>query len=105
MQIDREAVNKLLSLNDFQLRIVIKRLLIENGIDWLEFCIPDEHSHSTELAGYVGAHMIFRALFGECPIVSARPSLKYDETIEILRPYIRHGALQVIAEEDIFYLG
>lgn len=33
MQIDREAVNKLLSLNDFQLRIVIKRLLRENGID------------------------------------------------------------------------
>lgn len=33
MQIDRAAVNKLLSLNDFQLRIVIKRLLRENGID------------------------------------------------------------------------
>ena len=32
MQIDREAVNKLLALNDFQLKIVIKRLLRENGI-------------------------------------------------------------------------
>ena len=33
MQLDREAINKLLSLNDIQLRIVISRLLRENGID------------------------------------------------------------------------
>ncbi|MCI5513202.1 MAG: hypothetical protein MR471_03680 [Clostridia bacterium] len=33
MQLDRNAINKLLSLNDFQLKIVISRLLKENGID------------------------------------------------------------------------
>ena len=33
MQLDREAINKLLSLKDFQLKIVITRLLRENGID------------------------------------------------------------------------
>ena len=33
MQLDRNAINKLLSLNDFQLKIVIYRLLKENGID------------------------------------------------------------------------
>lgn len=33
MQIDRAAVEKLLSLNDFQLKLVIRRLLKENGID------------------------------------------------------------------------
>lgn len=33
MQLDRNAINKLLSLNDFQLKVVISRLLKENGID------------------------------------------------------------------------
>ncbi len=33
MQFDREAIDKLLSLNDFQLKIVVTRLLKENGID------------------------------------------------------------------------
>lgn len=33
MQFDRETVDKLLSLNDFQLKIVVTRLLKENGID------------------------------------------------------------------------
>ena len=33
MQLDRNAINKLLSLNDFQLKIVISRLLKENGRD------------------------------------------------------------------------
>lgn len=33
MQFDRSAINKLLSLNDFQLKIVIGRLLRENNIN------------------------------------------------------------------------
>lgn len=33
MQFNRETVDKLLSLNDLQLKIVITRLLKENGID------------------------------------------------------------------------
>lgn len=41
--------------------------LIGAGIERSLFCINDAHSHSTKLAGYVGAHMIYRALFGERP--------------------------------------
>ena len=41
--------------------------LIDSGVDYWMFCINDSHKHSTVLAGYVGASMIYRALFGETP--------------------------------------
>ena len=37
------------------------------GVDKWDMCINDMHKHSTPLAGYVGAHMIYRALFDEVP--------------------------------------
>ena len=45
----------------------INRLISEKGISEWAFCKDDEHKHSTPLAGYVGAHMIYRAIFGEIP--------------------------------------
>lgn len=39
MQIDREALNKLLTLNDRQLKLVITKLAAESGIDPSEFNI------------------------------------------------------------------
>ncbi len=41
--------------------------LIADGVSYNLFCINDQHQHSTPLAGYVGAHMIYRSLFGEVP--------------------------------------
>ena len=43
----------------------IDALISRKGIGVSSFCIDDEHKHSTPLAGYVGAHMIYRAVFGE----------------------------------------
>lgn len=45
----------------------INTLISKKGIDTSKFCIDDMHKHSTPLAGYVGAHMIYRAIFGELP--------------------------------------
>ena len=39
MQINRENLEKLLSLNDFQLKMVINRIATEGGIDPKEFNI------------------------------------------------------------------
>ncbi len=41
--------------------------LISCGIDRSYFCVDDSHNHSTPLAGYVGAHMIYRAVFNKIP--------------------------------------
>ena len=40
---------------------------IDGGASVWDFCIDDSHKHSTQVAGYVGAHMIYRALFGQAP--------------------------------------
>ena len=45
----------------------INTLISKKGIGVSSFCINDEHNHSTPLAGYVGAHMIYRAIFGAVP--------------------------------------
>lgn len=39
MQINRENLEKLLSLNDFQLKMIINRIAAEGGIDPAEFNI------------------------------------------------------------------
>ncbi len=41
--------------------------LIASGVLYDDFCINDYHKHSTPLAGYVGAHMIYRKLFKKTP--------------------------------------
>ncbi len=41
--------------------------LIESGVDRWDLCYDDSYDHSTPLAGYVGAHMIYRTLFQKVP--------------------------------------
>ncbi len=41
--------------------------LIKKGVPDEEFCENDDVRHSKALAGYVGAHMIYRNMFGELP--------------------------------------
>lgn len=41
--------------------------LLAAGVAYDDMCFNDMHAHSTPLAGYVGAHMIYRNLFGELP--------------------------------------
>ena len=43
--------------------------LIEDGVDLWALCINDQHKHSTSLAGYVGALLIYRSMTGEMPPV------------------------------------
>ena len=41
--------------------------LIDGGIDKWVMCVDDHYQHSTVYAGYVGAHMIYRKVFGKIP--------------------------------------
>ena len=50
MQLDRNALEKLLSLNDRQLKNVIQRLATENGIDLSSFPINPSDIQSIRLA-------------------------------------------------------
>ena len=65
--------------------------LIESGIDRWSFCINDEHKHSTELAGLVGAHMIYRAIYGEIPSVDGIYAVNDYNARELLGTYLTDG--------------
>ena len=64
--------------------------LISSGIDETHFCIADSHKHSTPLAGYVGAHMIYRAIFGKIPAEKSYSEVSKSE-ISLLGDYASTG--------------
>ena len=79
--------------------------LIGSGIERSLFCKSDAHSHSTNLAGYVGAHLIYRALFGELPPTEGygTDAIVTPTLIAPLGDYVTKG-LQRIPKDSIKYL-
>ncbi|MBO5305531.1 MAG: hypothetical protein J6B12_02090 [Clostridia bacterium] len=78
--------------------------LIEGGVDLWDMCINDQHKHSTPLAGYVGAHMIYRAIYEEMPLAPMKSTLTQSYIDSILGDYAYVGDSVSIAEEKITYL-
>lgn len=50
MEIKRESIDKLLSLNDWQLKMIIQRLIAESGIDPSQFNIDTNSIESIRRA-------------------------------------------------------
>ena len=81
-------------------------LLIDRGVSRDDFCIDDGHNHSTPLAGYVGAHMIYRTLYkGTLPpsVSSACTAITAAEIAELLGDYPTKGIVY-IKDSKILYL-
>ena len=79
--------------------------LIKSGISKDDFCENDTHQHSTPLAGYVGAHMLWRVLFNEMPpVLDSYASLSYTEIKEKLGDYVENGLQVDDTEVNINYL-
>ncbi len=78
--------------------------LIAEGVDRWDLCIDDAHYHSTPLAGYVGAHMIYRAIYDELPEEPMRSTLSQSYIDHILGDYAYVGDTQSIDENKITYL-
>ena len=77
--------------------------LIAEGRDKWDFCYDDEHLHSTPLAGYVGAMMIWRAIYGEMPSVELDciDQEKYDP---ILGDYLTSPGIERIELSKVIFL-
>lgn len=75
--------------------------LISSGIDETHFCIADSHKHSTPLAGYVGAHMIYRAIFGEVPAETSYSEVSKSE-IALLGEYSSTGLVSFSKPESAY---
>lgn len=76
--------------------------LIFSFVDYNDLCIQDSHKHSTPLAGYIGAHMIYRSIMGEFPsnAVSTAISQKYVE--EKLGNYIKTGVISKNKDNPLY---
>ncbi len=73
--------------------------LIAEGIPLSDFCINDAHKHSTPLAGYVGAHMIYRAIYGCAPVTDL-----YQNLAAQLGSYAQTGRTHNIIK-DLYYFN
>ncbi len=80
--------------------------LISSGVSREHMCFADTHSHSTEIAGYVGAHMIYRALFGKLPpAIGGGYSWLELDVKSILGDYPKTASVKLIDEKDILYFS
>ena len=77
--------------------------LISTGIDLYEFCFEDDYNHSSPLAGYVGAHMMYRALFNEIPKATNFTKV-HQEEIELLGDYITSGEIAGFDNSSIYVI-
>lgn len=69
----------------------IDALITANGLSKWDFCVDDAHDHSTESAGYVGAHMIYRALYGEVPTGNVSQAISQTYIDRLLGSYVSTG--------------
>ncbi len=75
--------------------------LIKSGISRDTFCQNDYYGHSKPIAGYVGAHMIFRTLFGKMP-TDDTISVKKDEVRTVLGSYVDTGVVPGTTPKETF---
>ncbi len=62
--------------------------LIDGGVEYFDMCEDDVHKHSKPLAGYVGAYLIYKTLFGSAPpAITANAPLTPDEVNSKLGAY------------------
>ena len=74
---------------------------IDKGVPWSNFCRDDEHKHSKPLAGYVGAHMIYRSVFGEIPpLVNSNDQAYFSSQ---LGSYINTGGIPCTVNGEVYY--
>ena len=69
---------------------------IATGCDKWDFCIDDAHTHSTPLAGYVGAHMIYRGIYGQVPAAFPDGSVTEAKVDAVLGSYPSTGRIWLI---------
>jgi hypothetical protein len=80
-------------------------LLINEGRSKWDFCYNDGHLHSTPLAGYVGAMMIWRAIWGEMPNVTLTSGAVDQEWADsILGSYLTTPTFGLMDPSTIYFV-
>ena len=80
--------------------------LIYSGISKEKFCMDDGPEHSTPLAGYVGAAMIYRSLFGKmptAPIDTDYCGISQATVNRLLGDYVKTGVIYSASPSKIYF--
>jgi len=80
-------------------------LLIVNGVNIWDLCIDDYFLHSTPLAGYVGAHAIYRAMYGTPPTQPLSSSIDQSYVNEKLGEYVHTGLISYFPIESLHFFN
>ncbi|MBQ9112255.1 MAG: hypothetical protein IJY08_01615 [Clostridia bacterium] len=83
----------------------IDELMSERNMSVWDFCVDDQHRHSKPLAGYVGAHMIYRAIYGTVPSASLYSSISQDYVNSMLGDYVKTGNISLLDTDIIKYFA
>ncbi len=78
--------------------------LIESGVSFFDLCYNDSCYHSTPLAGYVGAQMIYRAIYNKIPQQTDFSDVSRFE-LYLLKDYVSTGIVSRTEENQIYYLN
>ena len=70
-------------------------MLIADGVDKWDLCYDDEHKHSTAYAGLIGAHMMYRAIYGEIPTLEGMTSIDVGAAETLFGNYLKTGCVKV----------
>ncbi len=81
-------------------------ILINSGVAPNEMYVNDQHRHSTVMAGYVGAHMIYRSVYGAVPAKGiTTPTLPQSKVDSVLGTYVKKGFVNSrVGVENIYFL-
>lgn len=96
----KNAQNKCPDLKTLDWRGEIN-MIIESGVSQWDLCVNDTHKHSTPLAGYIGAQMIYRAIYGEIPAEALQYSIDQSYVESKLGSYVSTG--KIPSDIDINY--
>ncbi len=77
--------------------------LIGEGRSFWSFCYNDGVNHSNKIAGYVGAHMIFRAIYGKNPSVTVSEYVSQGEVNGVLGSYVSKARARIISVPNVNY--
>lgn len=69
----------------------INELIANTDATDMDMCIQDQHKHSTAMAGFVGAHMIYRAIYEDIPPDITTQAISTREARELLGSYVDTG--------------
>ena len=77
--------------------------LIASGVDIWDLCVNDTYRHSTPLAGYVGAHMVYRALYGTVPAGKVSDYVDAFNADAVLGDYPETGCVGLVEPGEVLF--